>query len=74
MSYSGIIKGSRTLDTVAVAALVDAVCLGFLAYSPEQLHITVPVYAAIRILLGILQAYLRFQTTTPVGDKIVPTS
>ncbi len=69
MSYKGIIFGSRTLDVVAVSTMVDAVALGFLAYTPEQLHITIPVYAAIRIGLNILVAYLRFQTTTPVGEK-----
>ena len=69
MSYTGIIKGSRTLDLTAIAGMVDAISLGFLAYAPEQLHITVPIYAGIRIVLGILAAWLRFQTTTPVGEK-----
>lgn len=69
MSYRGIIMGSRTLDVVAISTMVDALALGFLAYTPEQLHITVPVYAGIRIGLNLLVAYLRFQTTTPVGEK-----
>jgi len=71
MSYTGLIKNSRTLDLVAISGMVDAISLGFLAYAPEQLHITVPVYAGIRITLGVLAAYLRFKTTTPVGEKNV---
>lgn len=68
-NWIGILKGSRTLDSIALAGIVDAAALGFLMYSPEQLHVTVPVYAGIRIGFGILQAYLRFQTSTPVGEK-----
>lgn len=67
--YKGIIKNSRTLDLVAVSAILDAVALGFLAYSPQQLGIAVPVYAAVRIVLTAVQAYLRFKTSGPVGEK-----
>ena len=49
--------------------VVDAVALGFLAYSPEQIGISIPIYAAIRMGINGLQAYLRFKTTTPVGGK-----
>jgi len=69
MEYTGIIKGSRTLDLTAVSMMVDAASLSFLAYEPEKLGITVPVYAAVRIVLGVLAAYLRFQTRHPVGEK-----
>ncbi len=69
MEYKGIIKGSRTLDVAALSVIIDAVSLGFLAYSPEQLGIAIPVYMAIRIALTAFQAYLRFKTTTAVGGK-----
>lgn len=69
MEYKGVIKGSRTLDVAAISVIVDAVSLGFLAYSPEQLGITIPIYMVIRISLTACQAYLRFKTTGPVGEK-----
>lgn len=69
MEYKGIIKGSRTLDVAALSVIIDAVSLGFLAYSPEQLGIAVPIYMTVRILLTAFQAYLRFKTTGPVGEK-----
>lgn len=69
MIYKGIIKKSRTLDLAMVSSLVDAVALGFLSYDPTQLGIAVPIYATVRIVINVLQAYLRFQTTTPVGEK-----
>ncbi|MHB0978395.1 MAG: hypothetical protein ACYC1K_03300 [Minisyncoccota bacterium] len=69
MKYKGMIKGSRTLDLAALSVVIDAMSLGFLAYSPEQLGITIAVYMAIRIALTSLQAYLRFKTTGPVGEK-----
>jgi hypothetical protein len=64
--YNGLIKGSKTLDLVAISAMLDAAALGFLAYSPQQLGIAVPVYAAVRILVTVLQVYLRFKTTGPI--------
>lgn len=69
MEYNGIIKGSRTLDVAALSVVIDATSLGFLAYSPEQLDVTVPIYMGIRIALTAVQAYLRFKTTSPVGEK-----
>lgn len=62
----GLIKGSRTLDLVAVSSMLDAAALSFLAYSPEQIGIAVPVYAALRTVVSVAQAWLRFQTTGPV--------
>lgn len=69
MQYKGLIKGSRTLDVAALSVVIDAASLGFLAYSPEQLGIGILLYMAIRIALTALQAYLRFKTTGPVGEK-----
>lgn len=69
MLYQGLIKKSRTLDLAAVSQMVDAAALGFLAYQPADLGITIPVYAGIRIAVNVLQAYLRFKTTGPVGQK-----
>lgn len=69
MKYKGCIKKSRTLDLALVSQIVDGVGLAFLAYDPEQLGITVPVYFGIRATLNGLQAYLRFKTMGPVGEK-----
>lgn len=69
MAYQGVIKKSRTLDLAMISQLVDGAALGFLFYSPEQLGITIPVYAGVRVGINVLQAYLRFKTTGPVGDK-----
>jgi len=69
MAYEGIIKKSRSLDAQALSVMVDAASLGFLAYSPEQLGIGIPIYMCLRIVLTAWAAYLRFQTTTPVGEK-----
>jgi len=69
MTYQGIIKKSRTLDLAMVSQMVDAAALGFLAYDPEQLGLTIPLYAGIRVAINILQAYLRFKTNGPVGEK-----
>ena len=69
MEYKGIIKGSRTLDVAALSVVIDSMSLGFLAYSPEQLGVAIPIYMGVRIALTSLQAYLRFKTTTPVGEK-----
>ena len=69
MTYQGIIKNSRTLDLAMLSSVIDAAALAFLAYSPEQLGMAVPVYAGLRVSLNVLQAFLRFQTKGPVGDK-----
>lgn len=69
MNYQGVVLKSRTLDLAMFSQIVDAVSLGFLAYSPEQLGIAIPVYAALRVGLNVTAAYLRFKTTTPVGEK-----
>ena len=71
MAYNGITKGSRSLDLALVSQVIDAGVLGFMAYSPEQLGVAVPIYAGVRTALNMLQAYLRFKTTTPVGEKDV---
>lgn len=67
--YNGVIKGSRSLDLAAISGMFDAAALSFLAYSPDQLGITVPIYAGARAILTMAQFYLRFQTTGPVGEK-----
>jgi len=69
MKYQGVIKKSRTLDLAMVSQMVDAAALGFLAYDPQQLGLTIPVYAGARVAINILQAYLRYKTTGPVGNK-----
>ena len=69
MSYEGFILRSRTLDVSALSVILDAISLAFLAYNPEQLGITIPAYAGLRMAITGLQAYLRFKTVGPVGDK-----
>ena len=69
MKYEGILKKSRTLDLAMLSQIVDAVGLAFLAYSPEQLGVTTLVYFVIRVGLNGLQAFLRFKTVGPVGEK-----
>lgn len=69
MTYKGIIKKSRTLDLSMLNQMVDVVAAGVLMYEPEQLGITIPVYLAIRVGLNLLQVYLRYKTTGPVGEK-----
>jgi len=69
MEYQGVIKGSRTLDLIAVGAIIDMAAASILAYSPEQLGVTVPVYLVIRVVLGAVQAVIRFKTTGPVGGE-----
>lgn len=67
--YNGKIKKSRTLDLLAVSTVLDAAALGFMAYTPEQLGVTIPAYMGLRIALTAGQAYLRFKTTGAVGEK-----
>ncbi len=69
MEYKGIIKGSRTLDVNLLSGAIDAGFLVFLSYSPEQLGLTIPIYAGIRALITIALFYLRFKTTGAVGEK-----
>lgn len=65
--YKGIIKKSRTLDLVMLGTVIDSAGLGFLAYSPEQWGITIGAYAAARMILNGLSAWIRFKTIGPVG-------
>ena len=67
MKYKGLIKKSRTLDLAAFSGMLDAVALSFLAFSPEQLGVTVLLYAAARGAVTALQFYVRFKTNGPVG-------
>jgi len=69
MKYQGIIKKSRTYDFIAVSQIVDAAALTWMAYTPEQMGLTIPVYAAIRFAIHAVQAVLRAKTTGPVGQK-----
>jgi len=69
MTYQGFIQKSRSYDLAALSGVIDAALLTFLAYNPEQLGITLPVYFGIRLILTALQFYLRAKTTGPVGEK-----
>lgn len=66
MRYDGIIKRSRTFDSIALAGTIDVIAASLILYSPEQLGLTVPVYFGIRVALGALQVWLRKDTTGPV--------
>ena len=67
--YNGVIKKSRSLDLAAFSGMLDAAALSFLAYSPEQLGVAVPIYATARAIVTALQFYVRFKTNGPVGEK-----
>lgn len=68
MKYTGLIKGSRTLDTLAIFTVLTALqpmamdLLTQFEISPKWVSL------ANFVLIGFL-AYLRFKTTGPVGDK-----
>lgn len=69
MAYKGIIKKSRTYDSIALSQAVDVALPIWMAYSPEQIGISLPIYIAVRFLLNYLQTRLRASTTGPVGVK-----
>lgn len=66
--YNGVIKGSRTLDALAVFSILTALqplamdLLTQFALSPKWVSLINFV------MIGIL-AYLRFKTTAPVGAQ-----
>lgn len=68
MGYNGVIKGSKTLDTLAVFTILTALqplamdLLTQFSLSPKWVSL------ANFVMIGIL-AYLRFKTTTAVGEK-----
>jgi hypothetical protein len=78
MKYNGIIKGSRTLDL----ALFEAIYGGVIAAAPEAFGVITGapvdnkivyygclVVGASKFILAGVHAYLRFDTTGPVGEK-----
>jgi len=67
--YKGLIKKSRTYDSIAFSQIVDAAALTWMAYTPDQLGVTIPVYAGIRFIIHVVQGILRAKTTGPVGQK-----
>ena len=67
--YKGCIKKSRTLDMTAVSQFIDVLAPIYIMLKPEDLGISVAVYAGIRILINYAQVRLRYLTTGPVGDK-----
>lgn len=69
MNYEGVIKKSRTLDLAALSSILDAVAPVVLILNPQDIGVTALGYAGIRMAINGLQAYLRFKTTTPIGDK-----
>lgn len=71
MKYRGFINKSRTHDLAALNTMVDAALPVLMAYSPEQLGITVGAYFAVRMVLNMAQAWLRYHTTGPIGQKDV---
>lgn len=68
MEYQGVIKQSRTLDTLAAFTIMTAIqpllmdTLIAFSLSPKWVSLTNLIF------IGVL-AYLRFQTTTPIGEK-----
>lgn len=68
MEYKGFVKGSRTLDLGAILVLLGGVqaalpsLLGPFNISPE-------ITGAATSAIGLIVIYLRFKTTTAVGEK-----
>lgn len=69
MAYKGKIKKSRTYDSIALSQAVDVALPIWMAYSPEQIGISLPIYVVVRFALNYLQVKLRATTTGPVGVK-----
>ena len=68
MEYKGVIKGSRTIDLGAMLVLLG----GFQAALPALLgpfQISPEITGAATSLIGLVVIYLRFKTTTAVGEK-----
>ena len=68
MKYNGVIKGSRTLDLGAMLLLLG----GFQAALPALLgpfHISPEITGSATALVGLIVIYLRFKTTSAVGEK-----
>lgn len=68
MKYEGFVKKSRTLDLLLLLMLLDVVYAGVLEQA-TALGINQHWYALISIIGKAVLVYLRFQTTTAVGDK-----
>lgn len=65
MKYEGLIKGSRTLDYGALLAVFGALQLAL----PEIQDALKGWYGVIFILMAALTGWLRYKTTTAVGEK-----
>lgn len=68
MSYGGVILKSRTLDVLAIYAVLESVLV---AAQTELVNLgfSNSMQSIVRLsLIGIL-TLLRFKTTTPVGEK-----
>ena len=63
--YKGFIKGSRTLDTQALKAMVGAMLVSM----PEARAFLGDYYGVLFIVFSVWEAYLRFDTTGPVDQK-----
>lgn len=68
MNYQGVIKKSRTLDVLAIYAIIESVLM---AAQDElsNLGITGQAQSIVRLVMIGFLAYLRIKTTGPVGEK-----
>lgn len=67
MTYQGLINKSRTLDALAILAMLNAVYPAVMEALPEYLK--PGTISIINVLYVGLLAYLRYKTTGPVGAK-----
>ena len=66
--YNGIIKKSRTLDSLALLTGFNAMFPIILIYLPE-LGLGIKEMAVVNIIGNLILVILRFKTSTPVGKK-----
>lgn len=69
MKYQGLIKKSRTYDLTALSQFIDVLAPIYMTLKPEDIGVSVAVYAVIRLLINFGQVRLRSLTTGPVGEK-----
>lgn len=68
MEYSGIIKKSRTLDVLALFVVFSAI-QPLLMDVLTQFGLSPKWVSLINLVFISALAYLRFKTSTPVGEK-----
>ena len=66
--YNGLIKGSRTLDALALYSFLSVMFPVAVEFLPA-LGADIKHMAAFNLIMNMALWYLRMKTTTPVGQK-----